>query len=841
MLTPSPFSTREGSLEEFRKLGLGPIPALADAAEFACAMLLVHRTPTYDDVVAGINRLREVDNHLDRDFLIAGLTADAVVTQMTTCGLISGGHDEKFHVLDEASHGWLGGRGIVRFIHLLRPDVPASVAWGDALAGIAWRHEHREARTSMARQLVKARRFEELGDLCDWLAAHIALGLDDVSRTIQFCLWQFSVELMNCNEVLPPNGFRQLTAAISRFSAIRHNQIFLLFDAPCFWSNLLNDDNAAYWGEHLLKLTSHNDRVVQKMAWSTLRSHGRLAARHREQLCKLVTSDADLSDVAAEVLAHQCEIPGEEYSLQQLVRGAGSQLPDVARRCVGVLLSRIDQPSVQRVVHSDCYPCGNDRVVLRMAYQMLRAATLNAETLAGLEEEILTRTSRRDEHAVAVLLAQHGLRPEFLGKLKANIGKLRMILPTFRHQAQLLLRFVDTASFPLPYKVHQKTYRPDSIVPSAQDRHSGQYLQGIDLEHVLRISKASTPQEVTDAFVLARVVSEQNYVPVERFVALLEQSDWLQRIVLYRAMAKSVSNSLVSMYPMMACDRAFVASSLASAGTHTVIVCEKDKLRTRLQRIVRDEHIKLNDDSKALTAAGSTDVFQYIRRDCLTLDNGLRGEALAPAAVADEDDAAAVGGDADQPLRPAATNAKLTSAEVGATGLTPELYRLLHEVATDIKTLSQGVQRTSGTTHSGHSLSEAPQLDEGSKLALFKYDDITAHIDPAQRRHLDEDSFKRHLQWLYLHHFSGQPSRDAFAFFYYIAWSYEHMELSPEYDAIAGTVEADVVELLPDTLRGKNLVKPYKSRGSLGRAILRTLKKASFVPVASFLYGGIFR
>jgi hypothetical protein len=150
-------------------------------------------------------------------------------------------------------------------------------------------------------------------------------------------------------------------------------------------------------------------------------------------------------------------------------------------------------------------------------------------------------------------------------------------------------------------------------------------------------------------------------------------------------------------------------------------------------------------------------------------------------------------------------------------------------------------QGSSGTAHHGRILSGAPQLDDGSNMAMHKYHDITAHIDPAQRLQLDEESFRSHIEWLYLHHFGGQPSRDAFGFFYFIAWSYEHMELSPEYDAIAGKVEPDVVELLPETLRTKALAGPYKSGESLGKAIRRTFKEPSFEPIVPFLFGGLFR
>lgn len=892
MLTESPFSTRHGTLDALRKQGVVPVAAAADAAELVAAILLVEDAVSYDDLRSELNALRDHDEHLDRDLSTVGMTADAILEKLTTCRIVKAEPDGRLAADDEVAVGWLGGRGIVRFIHLLRPATQPAVAWADTLAKLAWGHPYREARTSMARQLVFEQQYDQIESLCDWLHAHCTQGLDDLSQSLKFCLWQFSVEMLNAGLPNDPQRFGRWATATMRFATIERGHLFPLLGMPAEWASLLNRSGAEAWQKQLFDAMNHDDPVIQNLAWEALKSHSQISEQGRIRLADIALSDKDAAERAAAVLSNQLPTQDEVLSISRIVDGLDSSKPDVVRRCVGILLNRINQPNIQHYVQANCGPYATDDTIFKMAHQILRAAKLNQQTLDALVKIVLERPAWYAEQACKVLLAQYELEPELLEQLEVGEGQLELFLFLFarRYRSHLMLRFGQQVTpFQFPYGRHAKSYRPDPIVTSRPTDFTERNQEQFDwlLSHIVLDDGTPGPQAVIDAFVSARVFADARSLPVEPFVTLLSTGHPLQRAVVERALKPHIASNTGNIYIMMKHDRQLVASSLAGGSDLAVIVTAPDRLRPVLRRILKPGWQYCTSDDFKLGLGRGDEQFECFDRESLTLDDSLRGNDLIDAVTDDQDDDAVPDAqgevpdasesqgtsptpsttvDVEPPDEFRSSAVESPTQQPATTGQGPvegqganssQAFELLYGLLNAMRAMSQqdhGLRANDSTptpeTDGSRSIRREGNHvhDSESDTFLRAFQSTTASTDEVVRLYivevmkrveviltrdaqteLDDDAFARMLRDL-----SDRLSRlkcsakPLAAFLYFLAWCAVHRAYRAEYAVVTQGSCLISLALLPQHLRDVLQSEPITNAGTLTRNIDRFFEQMNF-------------
>lgn len=891
MLKPSPFSSRAGTIEACRKRKVGPAAVVADVAELVCATLLLGIDATYDQVRERINELREYDKHVDRDLQTAGITTDALIDHLhTTMGLLKTTEHGTLIADDAVGFGWLAGRGIVRFIEQLRPDVPAAVAWADALADLAWRHEHRETRTSMARQLIQEEQYNEIESLCNWLHAHCTQGLDDLSQTLKFCLWQFSVEILNAGLPNDPQRFGRWATATTRFATIERGHLFPLLGMPADWAGLLNEAGAEAWEQRLFDAVKYDDADVQRIAWEALRSHSMISERSRIRLADLATSSKVSAERAAAVLSVQCPRDDEGLSISRIVDGLASTDPNVVHRCVRILLHRIDQPNVQHHVQNQCHPYAKDDTIFKMAHQLLRAARLNSQTLEALVEVVLKRPAWYAEQACKVLLAQYELPPAMIQKLEVGEGQIETFLFLFarRYRSHLMLRFGNQVTpFQFPYGRHSKTYQPDPLVTANPTFFNGRNQEQFDwlLSHFTLDEAVPSPQDVIDAFVSARVLADAKSLSLEPFVPMLSSGSLLQRSLAERALKPHIANSTGDIYTMMQHDRQLVGSSLAHDSDFAVIVAAPDRLRPVLRRVLRPGWQYCTQDDFKLGIRLGDEVYEYFDRETLTLDDDLRGHDLVDAEDDDQGDDPSPDADGERPDASASPTAPATpSPTVGMreptdfqtdrlqaqqhpsggaprpaddrSGSRDETFGLLYDWLNAMRMTSENMQGLGGNSVATTIANDVPRptrrdsdlnpseateflaafqraeasTDEGVRFYIVQ---VMKRIESILTRDaqvdLDEVAFTRILDDLgdRLSRLKCRPKPTA-TFLYFLAWCAVRRAHRPDYEVVTQAQCPISLGLLPQRHREVWESDPITNAGTLTRNLDRFFEDLSF-------------
>lgn len=775
MLTQSPYLDRPHTLAELTRLDVKPVAAIDDAAELIAAMVLLEDQSSHDALRLAIDCLQTQDASFARELAMGQQTVDTILEALTTkIDLLQLGDDGHYRIGNYATAGWLGGRGLVRFANLLRPDVPESTGWADALARLAWRHDYREARTSFARELIRSGKIDEVRAMGEWLHSHTTRRLDDLPGSVQFCLWQFAAELMN--------------AGLDSDSERSQNALSILTGRPAWWTSLLNDEAAEAWAESLFQGVGANEEAVRAVSWMALGSHGNLSPQRRSQLADAIVHGLPSAGIAAEILKSQVEAEDDD-SITTLMYCLGSSSTTTSRLALEVLLARIDQPTVQKTLLAHIGMLHRDEATMRVVYQLFRTATLSADSLATLQQHLMNGVSPRPQFAAEVLLAQYSLDQGFLDQLEANSRSWVTMLPAHRPAAHVLRKFRPHLRLAWTQLPHYRSFEPDRVVWHQPHDYAWKTDETNRLVALLNVGDDAAVDEIIDAYVAARVLRlycEAGYPPPNRLFEISRAGGKHAKRLAQSVLAVGIKDLGIVRDEMVRIDRTLVSRVLNCGGERTVLLNKPDALPDHIRRVVQPGWKYVADDDRLHQNIGDDEAFVAFERKNLTLDDSLRPELLRLKAVQPEVSVAR-----DQPIEPSPA----VEAEVSPT----------------------------------------------DQQALLIYDKIAAHLDPARQIKMDETNFKRHLEWLFMHHFGGKSSRQAFAFFYFLAWSFEHDTYSPQYDLLAGTVEKGVLELLPTAIQGGRDTKKYDSSDSMSKAIRNALKAPSFVKCRTFLNQTLFQ